>query len=201
MQLLRFRVPLVVGEAYRQFAKTTFVVFHRHAEAHRNVRSKIKFMIRENPLNHSPDELAEEIRALSELFLRGLVQAAENPTYGSLQLNLRRENVVDGTVSLPRIPKQTFLRAERYMKNLLANAKGHPNAEVVPEPEDVARLKNESFIRNVKFTARFKGYPCLTGFEYLDRVQRAAASWMANQGDKLLMHSDNDNPITDTSAN
>lgn len=91
----------------------------------------MKYLIRENPLSESAEELATQVRQISETLTKAIVQAHDNPENGSLIVDLRRENVVDGRVNLPRVPNQTLLRSERYMKDVFAKVKDHPNAEVL----------------------------------------------------------------------
>lgn len=129
--LLKFYVSTIVGQVYRNFARETRIVFKGDGNAHRSVREKIKYMIRENPMNEEPTALANQVQLISDSIVKGVVQARQNPEHGSLLVELRRENVIGGRVNLPRIPNQTLFRSQRYVKEMFEKVKDHPNAEIV----------------------------------------------------------------------
>lgn len=104
-------------------------MFKGDGQGQRTVREKIKFMIRENPLNENPVNLSQKINMLSEALVKGFVQARENPERGSLSVELRRDNVINGCVNLPHIPYQAFLGSEKYIREVFSKVKDHPNAE------------------------------------------------------------------------
>lgn len=136
--LLRFHVSPIVAREYRNFARQSRPVFKGDGSAHRTVRDKIKYLIRENPLNEPSEALKVQIRQLTETLVKGVVQARENPQRNSLFIDLRRDNIINGKVNIPRVPNQTIHRSGRYIKEMFSKCEHHPNAEVVKNEEKSA---------------------------------------------------------------